>query len=51
MFTIIRYPILITLISSGYYLFISEYFNMLDKSFLEKEILKKKIIEKKEKII
>ncbi len=51
MFTIIRYPILITLISSGYYLFISEYFNMLDKSFLEKEILKKKIIENKEEII
>ena len=51
MFSILRYLILISLISSGYYLFISEYFNLSEKNFLEKEIIKKEIVEDEEKKI
>jgi len=36
-FRILRYLILISLISSGYYLFISEYFNLSEKKFLLQE--------------
>jgi len=50
-FVILRYLILITLISSGYYLFISEYFNLSENNFLEREIVIKKIIEDKKEII
>ena len=41
MFRILRYLILISLISSGYYLFISEYFNISEKYIFEEEIAKK----------
>ena len=51
MFRILRYLILIILISSGYYLFISEYFDLSDKKSLESEIVKKEIVEDKEEII
>ena len=51
MFKILRYLILITIISSGYYVFISEYLNLSDKRFLDKEIVKKEIITNKEEII
>ena len=51
MFIILRYLILISLISSGYYLFISEYFNLSEKNFYVKEIVKKEIIEDKKEII
>ncbi len=51
MFRILRYLILISLISSGYYLFISEYFNISEKNFLEKEIVNNEIVEDKKEII
>ncbi len=51
MFRILRYVIFISLISSGYYFFISEYFNLLEKNLLEKEIVKKEILEEKKEII
>ncbi len=51
MFRILRYLFLISLISSGYYLFIFEYFNLSNKNFLEKEIVKKEIVEDKKEII
>jgi len=50
-FRVLRYLILITLISSGYYLFIFEYSNLSDKRFLYKEVIKKEIVEDKEEII
>ncbi len=51
MFRIIRYLILISLISSGYYLFISEYVKISEKYIFEEEIIKKEIIEDKIEII
>ena len=51
MFRILRYLILIFLISSGYYLFISGYFNLSEKKFLEREVLKNEIVEDKKEII
>ncbi len=51
MFRILRYLILISLISSGYYIFISEYFQLSEKNILEKEIVKKEILEDKKEII
>ncbi len=51
MFKILRYLILISLISSGYYLFIYEYLNISEKYIFEKEIIKKEIIEDKKEII
>ena len=51
MFRILRYLILISLISSGYYIFISEYFQLSEKNILEKEIVKKEIVEDKKEII
>jgi len=50
-FRILRYLILISLISSGYYLFYFEYFYLLDKNFLDKGIVKKEIAENKKEII
>ena len=51
MFRILRYLILISLISSGYYLFISEYFILSERNFLEREIIKNEIVEDKKEII
>ncbi len=51
MLRILRYLILIFLISSGYYLFISEYFEISEKNIVEKEIIKKEILEDKKEII
>ncbi len=51
MFRILRYLILITLISIGYNLFISEYINLSDKRFLDKEVAKKEIVANKKEII
>ena len=51
MFRILRYLILISLISSGYYLFIFEYFKLSNKYFTEKEIEKKEIVKDKKEII
>ncbi|GIR47653.1 MAG: hypothetical protein CM15mP57_6950 [Alphaproteobacteria bacterium] len=51
MFRILRYLILISLISSGYYLFISEYLNISEKYIFEEEIIKKEIVEDKKEII
>ncbi len=51
MFKILRYLILISLISSGYYLFISEYLNLSEKYIFEEEIIKKEIVEDKKEII
>ena len=51
MFRILRYLILISLISSGYYLFISEYLNISEKFIFEEEIIKKEIVEDKKEII
>ena len=51
MFRILRYLILISLISSGYYLFISEYLNLSEKYIFEEEIIKKEIVEDKKEII
>jgi len=50
-FRILRYLILISLISSGYYLFISEYFNLSEKRFLVREIVKNEIVEDNKEII
>ena len=50
MFKILRYLILISLISAGYYLFLSEYFNLSDKKFLNEDIIKKVIVEDRKKI-
>ncbi len=51
MFRILRYVILISLISSGYYLFISEYLNITEKYIFEEKIIKKEIAEDKKEII
>ena len=51
MFRILRYLILISLISSGYYFFISEYLNISEKYIFEEEIIKKEIEEDKKEII
>ena len=51
MFRILSYLILISLISSGYYLFISEYSNLSERNFLEREIVKNEIVEDKKGII
>ena len=51
MFRILRYLILISLISSGYYLFISEYVKISEKYIFEEEIVKKEIVEDKIEII
>ena len=51
MFRILRYLILISLISSGYYLFISEYLNISKKYIFEEEIINKEIVEDKKEII
>ncbi len=51
MFKILRYLFLVSLISLGYYLFVSEYFNLSKKNFLEREIVKKKLVEDKNEII
>ena len=51
MFRILRYLILISLISSGYYLYISEYSNLSEKKFLEREIVKNEKAEDKKGII
>ena len=51
MFRILRYLILISLISSGYYFFVSEYFNISEKYIFEEEIIKKEIVEDKKEII
>ncbi len=51
MFRIFRYLTLITLISLGYYLIISQYSNLLDKKFLEQEFVNKEYIEDKKEII
>ena len=45
MFRILRYLILISLISSGYYLFIYEYLNISEKYIFEEEIIKKEKVE------
>ena len=50
MFRILKYLILISLISSGYYLFISEYSNLSERNFLEREIVKNEIVEDKKEI-
>ncbi len=47
MFRILGYLILIFLISSGYYLFISEYLNISEKYIFDEEIIKKEIIQEK----
>ncbi len=51
MFSILRYLILISLISSGYYLFFFEYFSLSEKNLLEREIVKNETVENKKKII
>ena len=51
MYIILRYLILISLISSGYYLFIYEYLNLSEKNLFEREIIKKEIIDDKKEII
>ena len=51
MFRILRYLILISLISSGYYLFISEFFHLTEKDSLETDIFKKEKVEDKKEII
>ena len=51
MFNILKYLILISSISAGYFLFVSEYNNLLNNKFLEKEIVKKVITEDKKEII
>ena len=50
MLNILKYLILITSISAGYYLFIFEYTSLSNKNFLEKEIVTKVIAEDKEEI-
>jgi len=49
-FKILRYLILISLISAGYYLFLSEYFNLPGKKFLNEDIIKKVIVEDIKKV-
>ncbi len=51
MFKILRYLIFVSLISSGYYLFIFEYLNISEKYIFEEEIIKKEIVEDKKEII
>ena len=51
MFRILRYLNFISLISSGYYLFIFEYLNISDKNIYNEEIVKKEIVEDKKEII
>ncbi len=51
MFRILRYLILISLISSGYFFFIYEYFKLSEKNYLKSEIVKKVIVEDKKEII
>ena len=51
MFRILKYLIFISLISSGYYLFISEYLNISEKYIFEEKIIKKEIVEDKKEII
>ena len=51
MFRILRYLILISLISSGYYLFISQYIHLSEKNSLETEIVKKEKVEDSKEII
>ncbi len=51
MFKILRYIILISLISLGYYLFILEFFKLSKKIYLDKEIVKEEIIENKEESV
>ena len=51
MFRIVSYLILISLISSGYYLFIFEYSNISEKYIFEEKIIKKEIVEDKKEII
>ncbi len=51
MFRILRYLILISLISSGYYLFISEYLNISGKNIYKEEIVRKEIVKDKKEII
>ena len=51
MFRILRYLILISLITSGYYLFIFEYSNISEKYIFEEKIIKKEIVEDKKEII
>ena len=51
MFRILRYLILISLISSGYYLFISEYLNISEKNIYKEEIVRKEIVEDKNETI
>ena len=51
MFRTLRYLILISLISSGYYLFISEYFHLSEEDSLETKIAKKEKVEDKKEII
>ena len=51
MFKILRYLILISLISSGYYLFFSEYLNISGEYIFEEEIIKKEVLDDKKEII
>ncbi len=51
MFRILRYLILVSLVSSGYYIIISEYFQLSEKYIFEEEIIKKEIVEDKKEII
>ena len=51
MIRILRYLIIITLVSVGYYIFIYEYFYLLDDISIEKEITKKETVENKKEII
>ena len=51
MFRILRYLIVFSLISSGYFLFISEYFKLSDNNVLKREIVNKEIVEDKKEII
>ena len=57
MFIILRFLILITLTSTGYYLFISEYIDLSDKRFSVIEVPKKgivadeKIIQEKKEVV
>ncbi len=51
MFRILRFLILISLISSGYYLFIFEYSNISEKYIFEDKIIKKEIVKDEKEII
>ncbi len=50
MFRIFRYLILISLISGGYYFFVSEYFNLIDDNYSEKKTVNIDKIENKKEI-